>query len=1832
MLAVGLRFRPIYFIAAISVFLAGALLALPALAQENVVPERRLSMTRNMDFFAADLRPRLDISLRSCEKTCLGDAQCGAFTYNVKASACFLKSQVLERRPFDGALSAQVFVTDPAVLQMQAARLKSLAFLPKAFFSEARQQAVDLARNYLSNEWSAEQLVTASRKATTEGKTLRAMKLMAASLNLTDAPDSWAEMARLALKIKPNGYKQRRSLQKIVTSAAVNAYLRARKPALEVSALNILARGVEDRRQGRLSINILRLAQSISPRPDTEKALARAVALFGFRITENKVDNNTADPRICVVFSENLVPAGVDYADYVRLFETGLAVESDANQICVNGVRHGQRYRLTFRAGLPAASGEKLAKSIDINAYVRDRDPSARFVGRAYVLPRGKVASIPIVTVNLNEVDLKIDRVDARNLVQLFQKKLFGKPLSFWDEKDLKNQIGAPVWSGKGLVRNDLNKDVATALPVGDAIAKFKPGVYVMRARVPGADPTETSASAQWFVVTDLGLATMSGADGLHVFVRSLNTTLPKLGTKVRLVAVNNTILGVASADAKGYAHFSPGLLKGKGGNMPRIVTAELGNDFAFISLSDGAFDLSDRGVEGRVSPPPIDVFLTTDRGAYRAGETVYATALARDDRAGALVNLPLSAVIKRPDGVEFSRKLLADQGAGGHVFALPLPKTAQRGTWSIRIYADPKASALATGKFLVEDFTPERIDFTLALPDGALRIGDVPVLDLSARYLYGAPAGDLNVEAETRVSLADGIKGYPGYSFGRFDQKFPARQRFNSGKIKTNAAGFVRFGLTMPDVGDAVSRPLKMRALIRVREGSGRPVERVIEKALAPKTMLIGIKPLFDGVVAEGGNARFAVLAVGPDLKQHPLARVGWSLNRVKTRYQWYQSYGNWRYDPVTTRTRVANGEVELSATGAVQIEAAVDWGRYELKLETLSGDYVTASQAFYAGWYASAASSSTPDTLDIGLDKARYKIGETARLRLVPRYAGTALITVMSNRLIDMKTVKVKKGENLIDLKVTESWGAGAYVSATVIRPMDTAGGHNPARALGLNWASVDPGDHRLRAKFTSGDQVSPRRKMAATLQVKGVRDGETAYATIAAVDVGILNLTAFGAPDPDAHYFGQRKLGMELRDIYGRLIDSSEGSPGQIRSGGDSPVADRIQRPPTKEKLVAFFSGPLKVGADGQVSADFDIPAFNGTIRLMAVVWSKTGVGQASKDVLARDPIVVSASLPRFLAPHDKSRLLLELAHASGPSGKVGISITASGGLSIDTSGVAQSVILADKQKISLEIPITAPASGVSQITVALTTPGGKQLLKTLTLPIRANDPEIARSSQVDLANGATFTLTSDVFSGLLPGTGRATLAIGPIARFDAAGLLDALDRYPYGCSEQITSKALPLLYFQDVATALGLGARENINKRIDQAIAEVLSNQSASGAFGLWAPGSGDLWLDSYVSDFLSRARTKGFVVPRQAFRLAMDNLRNRINYAQDFEKGGEGIAYALMVLAREGGANIGDLRYYADTKVKAFATPLALAQLGAALAYYGDQMRADAMFRAAGRRLDLARDKKEKQVWRTDYGTNLRDTAAVLTLALEVGSKALDSQALARRVAPERLLDRARSTQENMWSLLAANALIENTRPGDFLVDGKPATGPVVQVLDARKGPVGTVRVTNKSGKSAVTVLTTYGVPGESEPAGGNGYTIERRYYSMAGASVNLDNVALNERFVVVIRVVPDGYSGARLIVSDPLPAGFEIDNPDLLKSGDIKALDWLNLTDKANHKEFRFDRFVAAIDWSSKKPFQLAYIMRAISPGRFHQPAASVQDMYRPEFRARTTAGQVVIR
>src|SRR5690606_33516975 len=313
-------------------------------------------------------------------------------------------------------------------------------------------------------------------------------------------------------------------------------------------------------------------------------------------------------------------------------------------------------------------------------------------------------------------------------------------------------------------------------------------------------------------------------------------------------------------------------------------------------------------------------------------------------------------------------------------------------------------------------------------------------------------------------------------------------------------------------------------------------------------------------------------------------------------------------------------------------------------------------------------------------------YQAGETATLKVSPRFAGELLVAIGSERLHQTIEASVPAGGTEIEIPVSADWGAGAYVTATLFRPGEAEESRMPARAIGVKWLAIDPADRKLGVELSPPAQALPRAPLSIPVSLTGLDAGEEAYVAVAAVDVGILTPPRSEPPAPEDWYFGQRRLGLEIRDIYGRLIDGSAGAFGRIRTGGDGGGLTAQGSAPT-EQLLAFFSGPVRVGEDGKAEITFDIPEFNGTARVMAVAWSKRGVGQATTDVTIRDPIVITAGQPRFLATGDRATVRLDIHNTDGPAGDYAVAMETEGTASFDFGDAPQSVALGDNARATL-----------------------------------------------------------------------------------------------------------------------------------------------------------------------------------------------------------------------------------------------------------------------------------------------------------------------------------------------------------------------------------------------------------------------------------------------------------------------------------------------------------------------------------------------------------------
>jgi uncharacterized protein YfaS (alpha-2-macroglobulin family) len=638
---------------------------------------------------------------------------------------------------------------------------------------------------------------------------------------------------------------------------------------------------------------------------------------------------------------------------------------------------------------------------------------------------------------------------------------------------------------------------------------------------------------------------------------------------------------------------------------------------------------------------------------------------------------------------------------------------------------------------------------------------------------------------------------------------------------------------------------------------------------------------------------------------------------------------------------------------------------------------------------------------------------------------------------------------------------------------------------------------------------------------------------------------------------------------------------------------------------------------------------LPDFNGRLRLMAVAYSREALGRAEAPLTVRDPLTAQLYLPRFLAPDDRAEIALHLQALDAPPGDYRIRIETEGEVSLEgeTRALLRVDPSSDRAPASLSRTLTLRGGdpGIGHLNLKVEGPDGFSLQRSRRIQVRPARAITEERIAGRLLPGADLRIDAALLEDLYPDTARLHIAFSAQPELDVPGLLDELDRYPYGCTEQATSRALPLLYADRLTRRWGIEPRPDTRAQVQRAIPHLLSRQQADGGFNLWGRDDpAGQWLAAYAADFLLRAAQDRYAVPSSALERAMGFLQRVVDHS-DYEQPAAlaARAYALYVLAKAHEARLGDLRYLLDNYLSRLPSPLACAQLGAALHSYGDTARA----RQAMQRAVAAPARAEHL---QDYGSPLRDRAAVLALLAESGVGSDEIPELADRLAADFDAQEWTSTQEKAWLLLAAEALTPAAADLSLSLDGRSATEPgqrrlllAPSLADIRRG----LTVRNLSPAPAWYRVGLSGVPRSDPPAERSGYSIARSYFRLDGAPADPREVRQNDLLVAVIQGRALSAAHPHTLVVDLLPAGLEIENAQLSGGRSGTDLSWLPELTATRHTGLRDDRYVAALTLEKGEELRLAYLVRAVTPGDYRIPAVLVEDMYRPAQRGRGTPG-----
>jgi uncharacterized protein YfaS (alpha-2-macroglobulin family) len=1536
------------------------------------------------------------------------------------------------------------------------------------------------------------------------------------------------------------------------------------------------------------------------------------------------IEPDRAVPGACLGFSSDL-PHGKAAAlePFITISPAvDHSLQASGKDLCVNGLKHGEKYKVTLKAGLPGADHSMLAKDVPVDVQMPDREAQLSFDQGKTLLPFTKDAALPLKSVNTGKAHITLYRFSERAIVGQLINNWFGQALNGYTIDNIKDS-SSKLFDGTLVIESARNKQVTTAMPVGTLIKDLQPGIYVALADPDSGTPEQdTERATQWFSVSDTGLVTIKTDEGLLVSARSLQTAKPLAGVSLSLIAQSNEILGSYKTDQNGRFLIPAGLLRGEHGDAPKILTATSADGgFTWLQLDSPALDLSDLDIKGRAPPQANDAFLWTDRGVYRPGETIHIGALLRDRDAKAVAGLPLTLHIVRPDGIEVDKRAMTLSNASGGALDFQVPDNAFSGTWRIWASAGSK-SEIGTLSVSVQDFVPPRLEAKLTLaPDPLEATGDIEA-KVAADYFYGSPGAGLSGQVEATIQpSAHPFPDFDDFSFGLVQEPFLPKA-LDAESFTTDDKGAAVAVLQIGDLPDT-SSPLEVSLHATVNDVDGRAALASLTKRLHTASRFIGLHARFGEGLADGATAAFDAVMLDGDGKPTAAEGIKWDLVKEDYVYSYFYRDGRWQSKETIIDQRVNGGDLTFGADGRATLSARVTNGRWRLEVYDESGKTAT-SLRFGAGWWESGGDSAShkPEIMAVTVDK-NAPAGKV-RAMVEPAFAGRVLVMMEGNGLHGLREVDMPKGGGAVEFDAADVPASGAYILAVAVSPAGAVLPRLPVRALGLAWVPGVTATHKLAVTLTAPDTVHPLAKFNTEINVAGA-NGEDAFVTLAAVDEAVLQMTDFETPDPAGYYLGRRAPGFEVRDVFNELIDPS-GQAGQLTQGGDNANVKTGGLDVKTFKTVALFQGPVKLDAHGHATLSVDVPDFSGRLRLMAVAWTNTRFGAADHQTTVRPPLLAELTLPRFLAPGDKATARLMLTDLEAPEQTYTVSIKTEGAVSFDRADALFEDVKRDKRRYVDRLLTAADVPGTGRIHITATGADGTVAERDFEIAVRTPNAFVTNRQIITLAPGQRLVADDALGQGLVPGTGTLSITASNMPAFDVPGLLTALREYPYGCAEQTISRAFPELFVKKLGGTLA--AVTPGTPTAQGAIQRLFSLQAADGSFGYWSVfDTGNLWLTAYALDFLQHARAQGLEVPPSMESRAATWLAGQFASTGVSPHEAAGAAYSAIVLARADKLDLSQLRYAANRLDGHLPSDIARVQLAAALTHAGERDLAATLMNET----PITRDPRS---YFNDYGSELRDKAMILSLMAEE-KLAPEKQIFARGSDLARLASGQRwmSTQEETWILRAAFDLHSGEKLNVDL-DGKRTSGNQTRITSSI--PLGkgrTSTVVNKGAEPVFVSLAATGIPTGVQPPEAQGFTIARSYFHLDGTPADLADVHQNDELVIVVEARINENVERKALIIDMLPAGLEPETIGLSGDRDNTQFKWLKDIVEPTFTSLRDDRYLAGLNLSNSKTVsKFAYVVRAVTVGNFVRPGPQIEDMYAPAYHARGEAAMLEIK
>ena len=1529
----------------------------------------------------------------------------------------------------------------------------------------------------------------------------------------------------------------------------------------------------------------------------------------------------------------------------------------------------GQTYVLTVKPGIKSRWATKLNKEFKEDVSFEDMLPQMKFSRDGVFLPSANQKKISFMTANLRGVQLRIIKVFESNLGYFLQMENLDGNAERRDNFPYNiERVGIEIAQKDLVIGSTKNRWLQHEIDLNKLISKDQKGLFLVEIKFRQQDMIydtsednlqyrrqsrdyyyndPSSRGYIWrhgqifkpVIYSDIGLIYKKGEKQHTVYATNLLDSKPISGVVVRLKTYQNQLIAEGKTDGKGIASFN---------NVDKTVfyvEAEKNNQRSVIKPNEMMWNLSTFDVGGeRVNSEGTRVFLYSDRGVHRPGDTIFLSAIIRNENNTFPDNHPILLNVTNPKNQTVHQETNRNGTDGFYCFQIKTKPEDLTGNYTALITAGSKQF---TTILPIETVVPERLKVTLTSPQKTFNFkAKYLVANLKSTYLFGNPAA--NLDAEISVSISSVNKSFKKYSDYNFTNQATNYQTMTSTifKNKLDLKGEAKTNWKLPDFS-GVPSALKMLLRAEVWEKGGRSSKNQLTVNTDPYPYYVGIKkPDFKYWYAQTNQDYLIPMVVlSAAGLESPGRTVYYKIYRNEYNWWWeYDSREQYRLKFKNSRSTelVKSGTIISGSTPTNLTFRPEERGEYLIEFQ--DGENTGHISSFFIRaypWGETPSSGKDAGVLAIKTDKTKYNPGDEAVVSFpVPKQATILFTLEKGDKVLKSEWLENNDDtfEKNVKISITDDLLPTAYASIAILQPHSQTENDRPIRMFGIVPINVEKSSTHHKLKIKMKEELQPEEEFEIEIQTA---DKKETQLTVAVVDEGLLSLTRFKTPDAWQSFFKKMGLGVQSYDLYNHVIGVNKGDIFRTFSvgGGLDDLEyrdDQLEQQKAKRfKAVVMFEGPLKTDDEGKAKVKFTMPNYIGAVRVMVVSANKNRYGKAEKTVAVKSDLMVLPTLPRVIGHKDKIVVPITVFAMKENIGEVRVKLETEGPLQV--SGNPEKVLqLNSIGEKDVQFTIKAdPAVGIAKILISAQSKNLSTNYDT-EISVRSSSPRITETINNTLEPGESISMI--IPDKGLKGSSRAILSIQRRPNLKLTRRLLWLIRYPYGCIEQTVSSVFPQLYLMEFLPK-SRAAKRDIDKNINAAIDRLHKFQLPSGGFAYW-PGSNSVsnWGTSYAGHFLIEAKKLGYNVPDVMLKKWIRYQKSQVLQEEKYLMMQ---IYRMYTLSLAGESSIGGMNVILENKLdKMSDVQKWLLAVGYQLSGAGNAV--DRILAGATLSVD------DYNEFSNTYGSTLRDKSFILE-QLIVFERWNEANLLANEISVALSSQEWYSTQTSAFMLMALGKYFKAIE-GDS--EESPIIAGTITQPDGKEVSIDTEEINYQleieSGfgknvyieldkrttiKRAFVDLEWSGLPLEylgQDSEKNIQLTVE--WFDEDGMMINPASTKQGQTFYAHFQInKPKAYRNdiEEVALVQVLPAGWEIVNtrlsgesqPKWTRNWRLNREEYLDIRDDRTMWFFDLDRYSRTVDFLVK--------LNAVTVGEFILPPTLVEAMYNNSYGA-SKAGRAI--